>query len=740
MKRVLNKFNTEKIKNINKFIDTSSSNTTIILAFFALVFFFTSYIFFTDHKEKLLKEKISAYHLNINYLNTKLEKDILNHNNSFIKEEIEKLYSTNLFEMISIDNKKYIFDKNSLINNTPNFNDKSWNLTEVIVDVRNGDIKKIPNSSLYSFIPSSAYDTEQPIKIRYQLYKDRKIKSFVTELDFSSINIEKNINIEEKPFISLSFQLPLSEELITHDIKKDNQVISTITYKFNLFNLQIEIKDFLFNLILFNIIMFLPILFVIGFYHRFLFKKHVTNPVNYLNKYIDNILADKFSMMDKNEFEGTKEVKELTQKVSKISRKIATLKNELNINKETLELKASMDTLTGLPNKNIFDFDIKSMYVSSISGYVFILRIEKLSAISEKHDTGYINNFIQTYVSIVKKVISDTDSANTKLYRFYGSKFAIIAKEITMEQSVLMCENLIKELNSKMPEIYNIPDDLVQISGTFFDVYGSIDSLLKSTDKAYDLSKRKGVNSYHIIEEADLERNFTELDTNVVDIIERADFNLDFVLDSYSFDSPDTIVMNEAAPKLFDREGEKIPIGSFISVAEKLQIADKFDKLVVVKSIAHIRGNDLDHAVAMNLSMNSIKNQNFLQWLQTVLDANKDILDKMVFSITSYTAYLNKESFVMFIRMIHEVGAKVILKRYKTDEYPLEELEGLDIDYIRMHQDYTSNFSNDMVKKHKVKNVLIFAELNGINVIADSVKLDTDYDLLERLGTYATSR
>lgn len=739
MKKILDKFETKRIKKFGKFIDTGSSNTTIILGFFALVFFITSYLFFKEHKTKLLEQKVTAYHLNINYLNSKLAENILNHNVSQIEKEVQNLYKTGLFESMVLQNKIYAFNKNTLINNTADFDDKSWNLADVIVDIRNGTIRKIENTSLYRFYPSARFDMEQSVKIRYQLYKNRQIRSFVTELNFSNFDIEKNYK-PKSSFISLDFKLPIENKTIKHEIKVENHTIATITYKFNLKDLQLEIKDFLFNLIVFNVVMFLPILFVIGFYHRFLFKKHVTNPVNNLNKYLDNVLNDKFTMLDKKEFEGTKEVKELSNKVSKISGKIASLKNELNINKETLELKASTDTLTGLPNKNIFDFDIKSMYVSSISGYVFILRIEKLTQISEKYDSSYINNFIQSYVSVVKRVMASIHKTDISLYRFYGSKFAIIAKNIDMEQSTKLCENIIEQLHINLKDIYEIPDDLVQIAGTFFDIYGSVDSLLKSTDKAYEISKKKGENSYHIIAEEELEKNFTELDSSVVDIIERAEFNLDFVLDSYSFDQPDKVIMNEAAPQLYTRDNEKLPIGSFISVAEKLQIAHKFDKLVIVKTIAHIRGNDLEHAVAINLSMSSINDQSFMTWLETVLQANKDILDKIVFSITSYTAYLNKETFVMFVRNIHDIGANLILKRYKTDEYPLEELEGLQIDYIRMHQDYTANFANDMVKKHKVKNILIFAELNGINVIADSVKLESDYDLLERLGTYATSR
>lgn len=298
MKNVLNKFDKQKVKNLNKLIDTGSSNTIVILSFFAFIFFITSYIFFKEHKAKLAEEKITAYHLNINYLNSKLEKDILNHNITKIEEEIQNLYKTGLFESIVLQNEKYIFDKNTLINNTAGFDDKSWNLADVIVDIRNGSIRKIENTSLYRFYPSATYDIEQVVKIRYQLYKNKQIRSFVTELNFSNFNIEKNYK-SESSFISLDFKLPIENETIEHEIKVENQVIAIITYKFNLQDLQKEIKDFLLNLIIFNIVMFLPILFVIGFYHRFLFKKHVTNPVNNLNKYLDNILEDRFSMLDK---------------------------------------------------------------------------------------------------------------------------------------------------------------------------------------------------------------------------------------------------------------------------------------------------------------------------------------------------------------------------------------------------------------------------------------------------------
>ncbi len=722
----------------NKFTNQSSKNSTIILFFIFVAFIVSSYFFFQSYKNTLIKKASDNYELNINYLNAKLDRNVLRHDKSSVKEDIKKLIDTKIFESIIIHNTRFIFDKNSLINASKEFNDKSWSLAEVIVDAKYGYINKIPKTSLYEFIPSNQYDPSQAISIRYQVYKKGSIKRVITKLDFSNIEVFEDSNKSIKSWMDSFIDIDTSNRI--YNLKVDNMVVATVVYIFNNNILKEQLESFLIKLLLFNIILFLPIIFVLGFYHKYLFKKYVTEPVTYANQYLDNILENKFTTLNKNKFEGTEEIKELTKKITKVSSKIASLKNELNVNKESLELKVSTDGLTGLPNKNIFDFDIKTMFVSMVNGYVFLVRLDNLSQISKNHDSGYINSFIESYVNIIKNIIFKYSKTDMKLYRFYGSQFAIIARNIDVSQARQMCEEIIEELTDRMPDIYDVPEDLVQIGGTAFDLYGSLDTILNSANNAYEISKKKGVNSYHIIGEDDIEKNYSLLDNSVIEVIQKAEFSISYVLDSYLFDDPEKLVMNEASPQLYDHDNKKLQIGSFVSVAQKLNMADEFDKIVIQKVINDIKQKQFQHEVAINLSISSIENDEFMQWLSNILKENESILKNIVFSITSYTAYLHKNSFAKFIEDIHKIGSKVLLKRYKTDEYPLTQLEFLDLDYIRMNQDYTTNFTNDIVKKHKVKNVLIFAELNDINVIADSVKLDADYDLLERLGTYATSR
>ncbi|MCP4971807.1 MAG: EAL domain-containing protein [Arcobacter sp.] len=725
-------------KIIHKFTNNNKLNSILLTLFILLVFFISSYLFFNSYKNYIVKNSANSYKLNIEYLNAKLDNYVLNYKNDLIKKDLKKLIDTNIFESIKIDNKRYIFNNNTLFNSNNTFNDKSWDIVEVVIDAKYGYINKIPKTFFYEFIPSDEFDKNVPINIRYQVYKKGALKNIIAKLDFSNIKLENNLN-KSKPSILDSF-INIDTSTVIYDLKVDKIVVSNVIYIFNNNNLKEIIKSFLIKLIIFNLILFIPVFFVLVFYHKYLFKKYVSVPIGYANKYLANILEDKFRVLDIHKFEGTIEIKELTKKMTKISTKIVSLKNELNLNKENLKLKESTDSLTGLPNKSIFDFDIKSMFITRTEGYVFIIKLNCLSEISKEHDTGYINNFIESYANIVKNVIFNFSKTDMKLYRFYGSEFAIIAKKTSLEKSKEMCENIIEEILDVIPDIYDTPENIIQIGGTVFDIFGSLDNTIIDAEESYKTSKEIGINTYYIKEYSEIQKNYDLIDNNVIEIIEKADFDLRYILDTFLFDEPEKLVLTEVSPQLYDHNNEKLSIGSFVSIAEKLDLVDKFDKIVIMKVINFIKQNNIEYEIAINLSMFTIENDSFIKWIDETLNKNQSIKTQIVFSITSYTAYLHKKSFIKFVKTINDLGAKIILKRYKTEDYELEQLENINLNYIRLSQDYTDNFVNDVSKKHKVKNVLIFGELHDIKVITDSVKLDKDYQFLERLGAYATSK
>lgn len=723
---------------INKFTNNRFTINILILVFLFILFIISSTIFFQSYKNKLINDNKLSTQLDIKYLNSKLDLYILNYKKDRIINEINFLFKNKTFESFIIKNTRYLFNEDTLFENTNNIEDKSWNIAEVVVDAKYGYVQKVSKSNLYEFVPTKNFDFTKPVVFRYQLFNKGNIKNLFAEIDFSGIEFKSNTKTTKSLFMDFFIDLKTSNSI--YDLKLDNKIVSTVIYKYNNTDVIKNLESFLLKLILSNVVLLFPAIFVLIFYHKFLFKKYVTQPITYINSYLNELLNNRFTVLDRTKFEETDEIKDLTKKITKVATKIVSLENDLNINKESLELKSSIDTLTGLPNKSIFDFDIKTMYVSKTKAYIFVIKMDKLSEISKIHDSGYVNNFIESYTNTIRNVIFKYSKTDMKLYRFHGSQFAVIAKNIEIETAQEMCEKIIDEITEFLPVIYDVPDSLVQIGGTFFDLYGSLDTVTKLLDGAYKKSQENGINSYYIIGSNDIEKNQSLLNNSVKEVIEKENFTIRFTSDSFLFDDPEKLIMSEASPLIYDHNNKMISIGSLVSIAQKLKIVEKFDKIVIEKVIDEIRQKEFRHEIAINLSMDSIRNEEFIKWLEFKLNENKDIKKYIVFSLTSYSAYSQKNIFEEFIKKVHELGAKVILKRYKTDEYPLKELEFIQLDYIRMYKDYTINFTNNIVKKHKVKDILIFAELNNIKVLADSVKIDSDYDFLERLGTYGTSR
>ena len=70
----------------------------------------------------------------------------------------------------------------------------------------------------------------------------------------------------------------------------------------------------------------------------------------------------------------------------------------------------------------------------------------------------------------------------------------------------------------------------------------------------------------------------------------------------------------------------------------------------------------------------------------------------------------------------------------------MDELANIRINYIKIDKKLTQNIHNDVIKKHKIKNIIIFAEINDIKVLVENIESDRDYLYLNKLDLYAVNR
>ena len=724
---------------LKKYLTRTIKNIIILSLIFLAILSLLFWLFFSDFKEKTFLSAKNNYELNIDKYTNKLEDKILLFDKISVDEYTSSIKNEKLFNNVKIKYKRFLFNKENLIFQTKSFSDTSWNLADVTIDAKFGEIIKIEETSYFEFIPSPEFNYNESLILKYQLFKNNEIKNFVIAIDLNLLD-NKDIERNKGDYLSIFeyFYNVKIDDSIIKEIKFDGNTYATIEYILDEYDLKNDIYEFFIKLLIAVLISFLPIAVLIVFYDKYVENKYIVKPIRYLDKVVSNIVENKFANIENEVLQDNDEYKNLLKNISKLSNKVASLVNELNINRETLERNLLTDNLTGLYDKKMFDIDMKSMFVSSIEGYIFSLKIAKLNQIENLNGTVKTDDFILSYVNIINNVIHSYKNQIISFYRFHGAEFIILARGITYLEAVEFSDKIINNLVSEISKTYKLPNNIFHMGGTPIDKYGTIDSIMNSVTDAYKDAVSKGGNAYEILEESKIKEKVEKTESEVKYIIDENNFNIDFAFDSYSFDNE--LLMRELKPILKDQEGNSIPIGSFVAISEKLGLNRRFDEDVILKVLEFTKNNKITYKIAINLSIRTISDINFIEFLYKLIEENKDFKNYILFSITSYSASAYKEEFIKFVDELNQLEIEVLLKRYKTKEYSLEELSELRIAYLKIDKDLTQNIHSDLVKKHRMKNIVVFAEVNDTKIIVENVESDKDYAFLSRLDLYAVNR
>lgn len=714
-------------------------NIILLLSIFTGILFLLFWLFFSDFKERAFLNAKNNYELNIDKYTNKLEDKILLFDKTSVNQYVSDIKKTDFVNNVKIKYKRILLNKDNLISQAKAFNDSSWNLADVTVDIKFGEIQKIEGTSYFEFIPSNDFNPNENLIVKYQLFKNNEIKNFVVPID---LNLVDNQDIEKvkgdfTSIYELFYDLKI-DDVITKELNIENINYATIEYILDDYNLKKEIYDFFNKLLISVLISFLPVILLIVYYDKYVENKYFIKPIRYLDKLVSNVVEHKFMNIENVVLNDNDEYKNLLINISKIANKMASLVNELNINRETLERNLLTDNLTGLYDKKMFDIDMKSMFVSSNEGFVFLLKIAKLNQIESFNGTIKTDDFILSYVNIISNIVNTYNKRNLTFYRFHGAEFVVIAKDISYLEAIDFSQRVIDSLLSEISKNYKLPNNIFHIGGTPIDKYGTIDSIIKQANEAYSDAVAKGGNNFEIYVESKTSIDIENTERTVKDIIEKNDFKIEFAFDSYSFD--DELLMRELKPILLDADDKIIPIGVFIAISEKLGLNRRFDEEIITKAIEFTKNNKIDYKIAINLSIKTISDDGFIEFLNKIVEENEDFVKNILFSITSYSASAYKQNFVNFVRELNRLEIEILIKRYKVKEYSLEELAELGINYMKIDKDITQNIHNDLIKKHKMKNIIIFAEVNNVKIIVENVESDKDYAFLSKQDLYAVNR
>lgn len=732
----------------------------IISLIFFMIFAGNFIISVNNTKDYIQTEAVTKAQDTATSLGMTLKPYMKNKKDPEIVSIINAIANRGFYKELRLEDVQYSFTADELIEAALLDVNIEWSVSDVSVDAKFGEIitnddqglgdqlaeleeleasqnsYSEPETQTYVFIPEGDFKEGQELLVKFSAVGNDEIVNTVANIKMKKVLVDakRDVKFDRVPqwFIDMiEINLPETKSEISDGWKVGAVIYVSANPGDAYDKLYLTAK---------GAIIYAAIAFTIAIALLVLFLQFILKPLRDIEILAQNIAKGKFEQI-KN-LPWTTEIKNITITMNDMSAKIEGIIAKLNSNLETMTKKLSEDGLTGLQMKQTFETDMKKMFISSASGYIFSIKIDNLGEFALHKGNKAVDNFVRSFANILKNAdeIFKAEGVEISAYRFFGSEFAMIAKGLNYENAQILAQNLQRSFEQLGEEVDK--PNICHIGGTPFNPIGTTPGIWASANEAYELAKQVGPNEVYIRDDNDLAHDMEEWRDLVLDIIEQGKFEVGYISGAYGLkgENENILLMEEAFTSAKDNNGADIPIGTFVSIAEKYLKVIDFDKAVVQKVIKHIETNNIEHSISINLSLDSIHDHKFTLWLIELLKAHQDIVNQLVFSITAYGAAKDLHKFKEFIDMVHQVDAKIILKRFESKFIPLDEIKNYNLDYIRLARDYTNGISKDGTKRGFVESMQELAGLLNIKVFAENVKEDDDFNAVKEIELYGASR
>ena len=433
----------------------------------------------------------------------------------------------------------------------------------------------------------------------------------------------------------------------------------------------------------------------------------------------------------------TSEVKNVAISMNTMSQKIEATFAALNHKLQAMGSSLLNDDLTGLCKKSVFETDIMALLSEHNPAYLLLIKIDSLPALAQEQGSDVIDQLLKAFAEQLQALSKQHADAGVKSYRYYGGEFAMLVKTDQINRIHSIGQQLTTTL-SQLGEKY-ARSDLAHIGISPVSPDCTPENLLESVYEAYQQACLIGANSYYVRSQTDSARDMVAWKQLVFNRIDTAAYALTYQGQIHTF-ANQQLLMEEVFTEVRGEDGQVVAIAPFIAIAEKFEKMLDLDKSVIEKTVQHIQNNAIQHAIAVNLSTQTIKSSEFRLWLEKLFKSHTVAAKQLVFSFSAYAIAKDVPSFVSFFYTIHQWGGRVMIKRFETQSMSPDLLKQLKPDFVRLARELSHNLNQSQQKQDFVIAMQQLCALLDITLLAENVQEDSDYQTLNAIGILGASR
>lgn len=402
--------------------------------------------------------------------------------------------------------------------------------------------------------------------------------------------------------------------------------------------------------------------------------------------------------------------------------------------------QANHDSLTGLVNRAAFQKHLKDLIKESkqdLSEHALLfIDLDQFKVVNDT--VGHMAG--DELLHQISALLGSNIRKNDLLSRFGGDEFGIIFNGLGIDDVKDRAEKILDILSQYHfywdEKVFNIT---ASIGIVVINEYTKDENAaLSHADSACYIAKDKGRNGYFIseIDDNSVSQRYEEM--SWIHRIEHALNENKFVLYAQTIESlHDDNDHFEILIRMKDDKDRIIMPGRFIPVAERYNLMHKIDLWVIKALFSELQNNEKLHGIvfSVNLSGQSLSNDNFIEELETLIKFNSAIdFSHIIFEITETSAINNLEQLRRFILQQKEKGFRFSLDDFGTGLSSFTYLKRLPVDLIKIDGSFIKDILDDPLDKAMVQSIHNLSQIANIKTVAEYVENNDILTLIKEIG------
>jgi len=413
---------------------------------------------------------------------------------------------------------------------------------------------------------------------------------------------------------------------------------------------------------------------------------------------------------------------------------------EQKLANEKIWKQANFDSLTQLPNRNMFgdrlSHEIKISQRTTKPLALLFLDLDRFKEVNDAlgHDKG--DQLLIEAANRIYNCVRDSDT----VARLGGDEFTVILPELDDTLHVeRIAQDIIETLN--MPFILGVEEAYVSASigiALYPNDANKIDTLMKYADQAMYLAKGNGRNQFSFFTES-MQMQASYRHQLMVDLhfaIKEKQLELYYqpIIDLRS----GQIVKAEALLRWIHPTRGMISPVEFIPLAEESGLIIDIGNWVFFQATEKIKDWQLNQAFDIQISINKspIQFRSITDHLDWIDHLNEQGIkgNRLVIEVTESLLIDNTETVQKQLIGFRDNGIQVSIDDFGTGYSALSYLNKFDIDYLKIDRSFISNLAAGSNELILCEAIIVMAHKLGLQVIAEGIETEAQQQLLINAG------